>query len=128
MKFSAIFSSPSKTAEPPRLLPSPGASSVSSLILSISVQLMSTVWEQRRRRRQREGQKSNRIRSAKRQLCTCITLFLYISLPSLHDYDVKMLNFTFCGECERKTTTFFFFLNFDTAVFKNSTPEKIADI
>ena len=39
-----------------------------------------------------------------------------------------MLNFTFCGECERKTTTFFFFLNFDTAVFKNSTPEKIADI
>ena len=43
MKFSAIFSSPSKTAEPLRLLPFPGASSVSSLILSISVQLMSTV-------------------------------------------------------------------------------------
>ena len=25
------------------------------------------------------------------------TLFLYISLPSLHDYDEKMLNFTFYG-------------------------------
>ena len=43
MKFSAIFSSPSEIAEPPRLLPSPGASAVSSLILSISVQLVSTV-------------------------------------------------------------------------------------
>ena len=35
--------------------------------------------------------------------------FLYISLPSLHDHDGKMLNFTFCGGHERKTTTFFFF-------------------
>ena len=35
--------------------------------------------------------------------------FLYISLPSLHDYDVKMPNFTFCGGREHKTTTFFFF-------------------
>ena len=34
---------------------------------------------------------------------------LDISLPSLHDYDVKLLNFTFNGECERKTTTFLFF-------------------
>ena len=25
-----------------------------------------------------------------------MTLFLYISLPSLHDYQVKMLDFTFC--------------------------------
>ena len=31
--------------------------------------------------------------------------FLYISLPSVHDYDVKMPNFTFCGEREHKTTT-----------------------
>ena len=127
MKFSAIFSSPSEIAEPPRLLPSPGVVPYSVDICTIDVNCIG-IREQRRRRRQREGQKSNRIRSAKRQLCTCITLFLYISLPSLHDYDVKMLNFTFCGECERKTTTFFFFLNFDTAVFKNSTPEKIADI
>ena len=36
--------------------------------------------------------------------------FLYISLPSLHDYDVKLPDFTFCGGREHKTTTFFFFL------------------
>ena len=37
--------------------------------------------------------------------------FLYISLPSLHDYDVvKMLNFTFYVGCEHKTTIFFFLL------------------
>ena len=30
---------------------------------------------------------------------------LYISLPSLHDYDVKMPNFTFCGGCKHKTMT-----------------------
>ena len=35
--------------------------------------------------------------------------FLYISLPSLHDYDVKIPNFTFCGGREHKTTTFFSF-------------------
>ena len=35
--------------------------------------------------------------------------FLYISLPSLHDYDVKMPNFTSCGGHEHKTTTLFFF-------------------
>ena len=37
--------------------------------------------------------------------------FLYISLPSLHDYDVvKMLNFTFYVGSENKTTIFFFLL------------------
>ena len=35
--------------------------------------------------------------------------FLYISLPSLHDYNVKLPNLTFCLEREQKTTTFFFF-------------------
>ena len=39
----------------------------------------------------------------------CITLFWYISLPSWHDYDVKLLNFTFCGGRKHKTTTLFFF-------------------
>ena len=33
---------------------------------------------------------------------------LYISLPSLHDYNVKVLNFTICQGREHKTTTFFF--------------------
>ena len=64
--------------------------------------------KQRRRRRQRERQKRNRFRSAKQQLCTCITLFLYISLPSLHDYNVKVPNFTFCRGREHKTTFLFF--------------------
>ena len=48
---------------------------------------------------------------------------LYISLLSLHDYDVKMLNFTFFGEHELKTKTFFFF-----SWTSNSTPEKIRNI
>jgi len=35
--------------------------------------------------------------------------FLYISLLSLNDYDVKVPNFTFCEGHEHKTTTYFFF-------------------
>ena len=35
--------------------------------------------------------------------------FLYISLPPSHDYNVKLLNFTFYREREDKTTTFLFF-------------------
>ena len=35
--------------------------------------------------------------------------FWYISLPSLHDYDVKVANFTFCRGREHKKTTFFKF-------------------
>ena len=66
--------------------------------------------KQRRRWRQQERQKNYRVRLAKKQLCTCITLFWYISLPSLYDYDVKIPNFTFCGVREHKVTTFFFFL------------------
>ena len=38
-----------------------------------------------------------------------ITLFLYITLSSLHDNDMKMPNFTFCGERDHKTTTLFLF-------------------
>ena len=34
---------------------------------------------------------------------------LYTSLPSVHDYDVEMPNFTFSGELENKATTSFFF-------------------
>ena len=47
--------------------------------------------KQRRRRRQQERHKSNWFRLAKQQLCTCSTLFCtFFSLPSLHDYDVKL--------------------------------------
>ena len=35
--------------------------------------------------------------------------FFYNSLPSLHDYNMKVLNFTFSRGREHKTTTFFFF-------------------
>ena len=36
--------------------------------------------------------------------------FLYISLPSLYDYNVEVpqANFMFCGGREHTTTTFFF--------------------
>ena len=36
--------------------------------------------------------------------------FLYISLPSLHDYDVKMPNFKFYGRGKQATTNIFFSL------------------
>ena len=36
--------------------------------------------------------------------------FLYISLPSLHDYDVKMPNCKFYGGREQATTNLFFSL------------------
>ena len=48
----------------------------------------------------------DRFRLAKQQLCTCITLFLYISLLSLHGFNVKVPNFSFCRGREQKTTTF----------------------
>ena len=53
---------------------------------------------QRRRRRQWERQKS------KTTTLHVHHAFLYISLPSPHDFDVKMPYFTFCGEREHKTT------------------------
>ena len=34
--------------------------------------------------------------------------FLNISLPSLHDYNVKVPKFSFCQEREHETTTFIF--------------------
>ena len=51
--------------------------------------------KQWRRRRQRERQKSNRFRLAKQQHLHVHHAFLCISFPSLHDYNVKMPNFTF---------------------------------
>ena len=65
--------------------------------------LVNREFTQRRRRQQRERLKSKIFRQAKQHLCT------YISLPSLHDYNVELPNFTFCRGREQKTTTFFFF-------------------
>ena len=53
--------------------------------------------------------KKNVFRLAKQQLCTCIMLFLYISLLLLHHHNVKVPKFMFCREHEHKTTTLFFF-------------------
>ena len=48
-------------------------------------------------------------------ICTTTTLhvhhpFFYISLPSLHDYDVQMPNFMFYGGRKQAMTKFSFFL------------------
>ena len=43
-----------------------------------------------------DGEKSYWFRLEKQQLCTCITLFLHISLPSPHEHNVEVLNFKFC--------------------------------
>ena len=48
-----------------------------------------------------DKQKNNFVRASR---------FLYISLPSLHDYNVKLPNFMFCRGQEQKTRLSFFFL------------------
>ena len=55
--------------------------------------------------------------------------FVYISLPSLHDYHGKMPNFTFCeGRKHAGNDKFFFlFMNLDVAD-RNSAPEEFACI
>ena len=49
-----------------------------------------------------------RFKLVRKQLYTA-SPFVCISLSSLHYYNVKTSNFTFCGGCEHKTKTFFFF-------------------
>ena len=56
-----------------------------------------------------EGQKSNRLRSVKQQLCTCITLFCTFLCRQCTTTTKKMPNFMFCGRREHQTTTLFFF-------------------
>ena len=52
-----------------------------------------------------------------------------ISLPSPLHYDVKMPNFTFCGERKQRTTKFSFsFCRNMVAVLRNSTPGEFAYI
>ena len=66
-------------------------------------------------------------RLAKQKLCARITHFLYISLLSLNDCEVKRPNFTFYGGHKHKTTMFFLFVNLDT-VLQSSTNGNIATI
>ena len=70
--------------------------------------------------------KNNWLRLAKQQFCVHHAS-LFISLPSLNDYDVKMPNFTFCGGCENKTT-FFSFSCTSIQSFRTQLQEKIANI
>ena len=63
--------------------------------------------KQRQRQRQRECQKSNRFivfKLAKQQHHA----FLFISLPYMHDYNVKVPIFPFCRGRVHTTTTLFF--------------------
>ena len=55
------------------------------------------------------GKKAIGLNSGKTTTLHVHHAFLYISLPSLHDYNVKVPHFTFCQVRELKTTTFFFF-------------------
>ena len=65
--------------------------------------------EIRRRRRQRERQKTIGL-IRKTTTLHVHHAFLYISLPSLHDFDGKTPTFTFCGSRKQATTKFFFLL------------------
>ena len=73
-----------------------------------SVAIISRELQQRRRRRQQELQKSNRLDKQNRNFARAADFFLYISLPSLHDYGVKIFNFTFYGVRKQATTNFSF--------------------
>ena len=83
----------------------------------------------RRRRRQRKQQKRYRFRLAKPQLCTCITFFLYISLPSLYDYNMKLpiCNFTFWGAGNTRQQLSFSFPELWYSPLE-STPKKFTSI
>jgi len=60
------------------------------------------------------------------QLCTFdASRCVHISLPSLHDYDVKVTYFTFFGGRGHKETTFFLF---SWISIQYSVPEKITNI
>ena len=77
------------------------------------------------RRRQRERKKSNRFRSAKQQLRTCITLFVHFFAVTSR-LRRELPNFAFYRQREH-TTTNFSGLSLNLNVFlKNSNPGKFA--
>ena len=90
--------------------------------------------ELKQRRRQRQG-KRKQVKQVKISKTTTLLVdhaFLYISLPSLHDYDVELLSFTFSvGRKQTQDNDSLFIiiiiLNLDT-VFYNSTSEKLTNI
>ena len=76
----------------------------------------------RRRRRQRELQKTNRLIRKNNNYATAGNIFLYLSLPSLHHYDVKIPR-----TLTKVDEIFFFFLYSDMAL-RNSVLEEFACI
>ena len=85
--------------------------------------------KQRRRRRQRELEKSNRFTSAKQQLCTCVTLFVR-SLAVIARLRRETSRFQAPALRSRRTqrkNCLFLFLNLDT-VLSDLTPENFAHI
>ena len=60
------------------------------------------------RRGQERGGEGAIVLTSKTTTRTCITLFLYIFLPFLHNYDVKMPNFAYSGEGNQAKTKFYF--------------------
>ena len=54
---------------------------------------------------QQQEWERNRFGLAKQRFCTCVTLLLYISLPSLCNNDVKLPYFTFCWQCAKKVVS-----------------------
>ena len=78
-----------------------------------------------------DGDGLENVKNAIGLLCKTTTLhvhhaFLYISLPSLHDYDVKMPNCKFCGGRKQATMNLFFLSQNLSAVLNKSTPGKFA--
>ena len=58
-------------------------------------------------RRRESKKKSNSLTRQNNNFARALR-FLYISLPSLHDYHVKMPNFTFCEGRKQEMTKFSF--------------------
>ena len=83
--------------------------------------------KQRRRRCQRERQKSNRFRLAKPQLCTCITLFCTFLIRRFTTTTLKCQISRFVEDGNSRQQLLILFLNFDT-VLENSTPNEVANI
>ena len=65
--------------------------------------------ELKQQRRQLERQIRTSFWLTKQQLCTRNTLFLYIYLPTLNDYEVKLSNYSFYEGRENKRKIFSFF-------------------
>ena len=60
-------------------------------------------------RRQREFQQNNRFNNLNNSFARASRFYFCISLPFLHNYDVKTPNFAFYGQRQQATTKFILF-------------------